>query len=175
MCLLCLSIVGMAAKRSSKRQSTLRERRRRAAKLFERGYTQAEVAHELDVSRVSAMRWHRAWEHGGLEALEPVGPLGRPARLSTEDLERVSGAMLEGPRAHGFDADSWTAPRARKLIERLTSVRYHRGHVWRVLRAMGWTLQRPTTRARERDEDAILTWRRAKYPQLKKTPDGKQR
>ena len=165
----------MAGKRSSKRQDALRKRRLRAAKLFERGYTQAEVAHELDVSRVSAMRWYRAWEGGGEDALEPVGPLGRPALLSADDLERVSEAMLQGPRAHGFDADSWTAPRARQLIERLTTVRYHRGHVWRVLRAMGWTLQRPTTRARERDEDAILKWKRVDYPRLKKTAGRKQR
>jgi transposase len=28
------------------------------------------------------------------------------------------------------------------LIEQLTGVRYHRGHVWKILRGMGCTLQR---------------------------------
>jgi hypothetical protein len=35
---------------------------------------------------------------------------------------------------------------------------------------MGWSLQRPALRARERDEAAILRWKKKAWPQLKKTP-----
>jgi len=40
----------------------------------------------------------------------------------------------------------------------LTGVHYHPGHVWRILRGLEWTLQRPATRARERNEVAIQHW-----------------
>lgn len=143
--------------------------------MFDRGFSQAEVARRLDVSRVSAMRWHHAWEQEGLEGLEPSGPPGRPVKLSKEDRELVNAALLEGPAAHGFDTDLWTLARAAKVIERVAGVHYHPGHVWRVLRGLGWSLQRPTTRARERDEDAILTWKKRRYARLKKTPDDKRR
>ena len=55
-----------------------------------------------------------------------------------------------------------------QLVERLFGVHYHPGHVWRVMRRLGWSLQRPTTRARERDEEAIASWRKSEWPKLKK-------
>ncbi len=157
------------------RQKDLHLRRRKAARLFDRGFSQAEVARRFDVSRVSAMRWHHAWEREGAEGLEPTGPPGRPVKLSIEDRELVNAALLEGPSAHGFETELWTLARAAKVIERVAGVRYHPGHVWRVLRDMGWSLQRPTTRARERDEDAILTWKKRRFARLKKTPDDRRR
>jgi hypothetical protein len=47
-------------------------------------------------------------------------------------------------------------------------VRYHEAHVWRILRQLGWSCQRPTGRALERDEEAIRYWKRVRWPRLKK-------
>src|SRR3989442_787619 len=58
---------------------------------------------------------------------------------------------------------------AARLFARLTHVRYHPGHVWYILRRLGWSLQRPTRQARERDEAAIAQWKRERWPQVKKT------
>jgi transposase len=45
------------------------------------------------------------------------------------------------------------------VIERLTRVGYHRGHVWKLLRRrLHYRLQRPARRAVERDERAISRW-----------------
>ena len=66
----------------------------------------------------------------------------------------------------------YALPRVALVIERLTGVRYHPGHVWYILRRLGWSLQRPTRQARERDEAAILQWKRARWPQVKKTRDA---
>jgi hypothetical protein len=55
------------------------------------------------------------------------------------------------------------------LIERLTGVRYHPAHVWRLLGALDWTLQRPATRAKERNEPAIRYWKTHRWPTVKKT------
>src|SRR6266852_199818 len=85
---------------------------------------------------------------------------------------RVAAALLKGPGAHGFATELWTLPRVATLIERLTRVRYHPGHVWYILRRLGWSLQRPTRQARERDEAAIAEWKRRRWPQVKKTPGG---
>jgi transposase len=37
-------------------------------------------------------------------------------------------------------------------------VRFHPGHVWRLLRRLDWSLQRPARRAIERDEAEIARW-----------------
>lgn len=148
----------------------LERRRMRAVRLFEQGESQAEVARRLGVSRTTAMRWAQAWEAEGGEALRAAGRAGRKPRLSDEQRDQVEQALLEGPRAFGYATELWTLPRVAELIQRITGIRYHPGHVWRLLRQLGWSLQKPTTRARERDEDAIARWVKTTWPAVKKTP-----
>jgi transposase len=115
------------------------------------------------------MRWYQAWRKGGRTALAATRRLGRPVRLSKAQLARVERLLLKGPTAHGYKTDLWTLPRMASVIEQATGVSYHPGHVWRVLRGLGWSLQRPARQARERDEEAIRSWRKRSWPQLKKT------
>ena len=149
-------------------RAALEERRRAAADLFRRGATRAEVSRALGVSRQSAGRWYEQWQRGGLRALRSAARVGRPPWTSEEDLRRVEGELLRGACAHGFPTDLWTLPRVALVIERTVGVRYHPGHVWRLLRRMGWSLQRPARRARERDEAGIQRWVHEEWPRIKK-------
>ena len=142
----------------------LAQRRRRAARLFGVGERLAAVARRLQVSRQSVSRWFRQWKRGGAKALRGAGRAGRAPRLHAAQLRQVERALREGARTNGFNTDLWTLPRVAQVIERVTGVRYHAGHVWRVLRAMGWTLQRPARRARERNEEAIRQWVADRWP-----------
>jgi transposase len=146
--------------------------RLRAARLFEQGTSQAEVAHRLATSRQNAHRWHRRWQQGGRVALRAAGRAGRRPKLDRRARRRVERALGQGALAHGFDSDLWTLQRVALVIERLTGVRHHPSHVWRILRAMGWTLQRPQRRASERDEEAIARWVKQDWPRIrqKRTP-----
>ena len=148
----------------------LERRRMRAIRLLEQGETQAAVARRLSVSRTSAMRWAQAWEEEGREGLRAAGRAGRKPRLSSDQLHAVEQALLKGPLAFGYTTELWTLPRVAELIHRKTGVRYHPGHVWRVMRQLGWSLQKPTTRARERDEEAIHRWMKTTWPAVKKMP-----
>lgn len=147
----------------------LSERRERAAKLFREDLSQAEVARRCGVSRTTAMRWYRAWVKRGKKDLVPL-KRGRPNLLTVAKLERIEKALLQGAPAHGFNSELWTLERVAQVIERVAGVHYHPGHVWRVLRKLGWSMQKPTTRARERDEDDIARWKKTVWPRLKKTP-----
>ncbi len=60
-----------------------------------------------------------------------------------------------------------------RLIADEFGVDYHAGHVWKILRALDWSPQRPVGKARERNEEAIRTWRRKTWPRLKKKPTRK--
>ena len=125
----------------------MEQRRRRAARMFARGATQADVARELEVSRQSVSRWYADWRSGGTRALKAAGRAGRMPRLTKAQLRRVDRALRQGPRAHGFGTDLWTLDRVAQVIEAETGVRYHPGHVWKLLRdKLGWTRQRPARR-----------------------------
>ncbi|MGH9136064.1 MAG: winged helix-turn-helix domain-containing protein, partial [Acidimicrobiales bacterium] len=137
----------------------MEERRKRAARLFARGVTQADVARELEVSRQSVSRWYGDWQAGGTKALKGAGRAGRRPRLSQAQLRAVDRALRKGPGAHGFATELWTLARVAQVIEAETGVAYHPGHVWKILRdQLGWSRQRPAKRAVERNEEAIASW-----------------
>lgn len=151
----------------------LERRRLKAAKLFERGWSQADVARELGVSRESVRRWADTVEEQGSEGLRRSARVGRPSRLAAADLERLGALLEQGPEVHGFGTNLWTCERVAELIDRHFGVRFHEAHVWRVLRRMGWSCQRPVGRALERDEEAIARWKRVEWPRIKKKPLGR--
>jgi transposase len=157
---------------SPQEERAAREARRlQAAELFTQGRSQAEVAHQLGVSRQSAHVWHAAWQQDGVDALRSRGPTGPDPKLSAAQLAKVEEALLQGAQANGFDTDLWTLERVAVVITQLTGVRYHPGHVWVILRhRLGWTLQRPERRASERDEQAITRWVAQEWPRIKKGP-----
>jgi len=81
----------------------------------------------------------------------------------------VERALGRGARNHGFSADLWTLPRVATVIERITGVKYHPGHVWKVLGSIDWTVQKPARQAKERDDDKVAYWKTVRWPELKKT------
>jgi transposase len=148
--------------------AAMEKRRKQAGKLFTRDLSAPEVARRLGVARQVAYRWKRAWEHGGSAALASKGAAGRKPRLTAEQTTQVTEALLAGPEVQGYKTALWTLPRVAALIEDLTGVGYHPGHVWRLLGASGFSCQRPERRAIERDEKAIRQWKRTTWPTLKK-------
>jgi transposase len=138
--------------------------RMQAGALFAAGRSQAGVAHQLGVARQNVSRWHARWRQGGQEALRSAGPTGPDPRLTDAQLQAIDQALRQGARANGFDTDHWTLERITAVIERLTGTRYHPGHTWKLLRRMGWRLQRPARRAVERDEQAIARWMAEDWP-----------
>ena len=153
--------------------AALERRRLNAARLFTQGLSAPAVARRLGVARQVAYRWRTAWQTGGTTALASKGSAGRKAKIAPTQARQVMAALVEGPTAYGYQTQLWTLPRVAALIEKLTGVRYHPGHVWRLLGALGFSCQRPARRAVERDEKAIRRWKRGPWPTIKKKRDDR--
>ena len=163
------SIRGMGNPAGVRRDfEALEERRLRAAALLQKGLSEAEVARQVGVHRQSVNRWARQLTSGGRRALKKAGRAGRKPLLQDSDLRRIEEGLKRGPEALGYHTSLWTAARVADLIEKRCGVRYHPGHVWRILGQLGWSCQRPTGRALERDEEAIRHWKRYRWPAIKK-------
>jgi len=146
------------------------QRRKRAARLFAAGkMILARIAYELEVSRQSVSRWYEQWKRGGNGALGGAGRAGRKPKLDRQQLQQVEVALRKGAKAHGFDTDLWTLPRVAVVVERLSGVHYHPGHVWKILGSIDWTLQRPARRAKERNPEKVKRWVDQRWPGVKKT------
>ena len=146
----------------------LERRRLAAAELLKQGVSQSEAARRLGVHRQSAIRWARQLAQSGRAGLKQAGRAGRKPKLSANQLRKIEQTLKRGPAALGYASGLWTTARVRGLIEEQCGVRYHEAHVWRILRQLGWSRQRPTGRALARGEAAIRYWKRARWPQLKK-------
>lgn len=107
---------------------------------------------------------------GGVEALARRPPPGMKSRLSQEQRAQIPGLLARGAEAHGFRGDVWTVRRVAEVIGRTFGVRYHRDHVSRLLRQLGWSRQQPIQRATQRDAAAIRQWFEQRWPALKQGP-----
>jgi transposase len=121
-----------------------------------------------EVSRQSIRRWYAEWKKGGSHALRAAGRAGRKPKLNRQQLQQVELALRQGARAHGFLTDLWTLPRVAIVIERLTGVHYHPRHVWKILRALDCSLQRPVKQAHERKPEKVRRWHIQTWPEIKK-------
>lgn len=146
------------------------ERRMAAAQLFRTGgFSGAQIARQLGVTRGAVSKWHAAWRHGGTARLAARPKTGRPARLSAAQWQQLAAVIERGARAAGFDTERWTLRRIAAVIARRFGVHYHPHYLERPLKAHGFSVQRPSTRARERDEYVIARWPTHDWVALKKS------
>ena len=118
----------------------LEKRRMKAAKLLKQGLSESGVARRVGVHRQSVNRWSRQMAESGKPGLKKAGRAGRKPRLSRADLKKIESGLKHGPEALGYDTQLWTAWRVAHLIEEECGVRFHLGHVWRILRQLGLEL-----------------------------------
>src|SRR5215211_5862238 len=133
-------------------------RRLRAWELHEAGWSGVRIAEALGVTRGAVSQWLRRGRVGGREALRTQPRPGKQPRLPA--------VLSEGAEAYGFVGDVWTTGRVAAVIKRAFGVGYHPAHVSRLLRRIGWTLQRPVKRASQRNEAAVTAWRERDWPAL---------
>jgi transposase len=155
---------GLTAKERAQREQV----RFAAAQMFTQGANDAQVAQRFHVTTMSANRWHRTFEHGGLDALASQGPGGATCKLDEVQLGALEAALDAGPAAHGYLDQCWTCARIAELIARKFGISYTARGVDYLLHRLGWSWQVPTRRAAERNEAAITTWREQTWPVIKK-------
>lgn len=156
-------------------QEELERRRLRALALLDEGLQPVEVAQRLGVDRRSVRRWKAAARKHGEAGVRARAAPGRPSKLTQARKRRLEALLVKGPLASGFDTDLWTCPRVAELIKQRLGIAYHVDHVGRLLHDLGWSPQKPTRRAAERDEREIRRWVREEWPRVKKTPSAAAR
>jgi transposase len=143
-------------------------RRLRALQLKQEGWYQRDIADALGVSEVTVSRWLAHARDGGPQALRTHPTPGHPPKLTPEQKRLIPEFLWHGPEAYGFRGEVWTRARIAKVIEEEFGVRYHKGHVGRLLQQLHWTPQVPIRRAIQRDEEAIRRWRAEVWPDLQR-------
>jgi transposase len=142
-------------------------RRFQAFNLDRLGWLEVDIATALGVNKGTVSRWLAIAAVGGPEALHSHPAAGGPPKLTTDQLARIPDFLWHGAEAYGFRGDVWTCARIAQVIQWEFGVTYHKDHVSRLMKELGWTPQVPITRAIQRDEATIAHWRVAVWPELR--------
>ena len=139
------------------------------------GHTTRMISNVLKVHRSTVPLWIDHWNRHGAIGLYEGHRSGRPSGLSPKEREKLCDILDSGPVAYGLDTGIWTSPLIRQIIAEEFGCQYHPGHVRKLLKEFGYSVQRPTTRLVQADLKQKRKWVRYTYPSLKKTPKAKVR
>lgn len=149
-------------------QETLEKRRWRAIGFLKRGLNLSQVAAKVGSSVSSVFRWQEAFRKRGRRALKSKPVPGRPPKLKSRQKRELARILLAGALGYGYSTDLWTQKRVARVIQERFGIDYHPNHMWRFLQCLGWSVQKPMKRARERNEKEIAHWQRYVWPHIKK-------
>ena len=117
--------------------------------------TIASIAADLGCSADTVVRVRRAYRAGGVDALTPVRPPGRPSRATPAYLAEMRRAAVANPGTLGYGFTTWSVARLAAHLAKATGVRFGDDQLGRLLRRHGFSFQRPKhTLKGKRDEAA---------------------
>jgi transposase len=158
-----------ALQREAERDGEYRVARRIHAVLLNyRRHTSGEIAHLLEAPSSKVSLWLAQYESHGWEALLEGHRSGRPKELTMAQLAQLDGVIDSGPIAYGFSSGVWTSPMIARVIAEEFQVHYHPGHVRKMLKRLGFSVQRPRRKLAKADPVEQDRWQRYTYPRLKK-------
>lgn len=144
--------------------------RLRALRGVELGFTEADMADVLGVSRDTVCRWWTAYASGGVDALphERRGrPLGSGRLLSDEQASRIRSLIDQHtPEQLGIPSALWTRRAVGELIDQEFSIDLAERTVGEYLRRWGYTPKKPKRHARQQDPDEVAQWLEETYPAI---------
>lgn len=146
----------------------LERRRKKAGRMFTKGVIQSTVAQRLDVSRAAVCQWHAAWKKDKTDGLASKGHPGFPSKLTPEKKKELRLLILKGPRAEGYATDFWTVNRIRDMAKKKLHIALGYTRIWNTIIQLGFSCQKPETRAKPRNERAIADWKLKQFQRLKK-------
>ena len=141
--------------------------------LYKQGWRPVRIAEALGVTRGAVSQWLKCYREKGIDALRYKRVSKKPTRLSPSQMVELVSLLALGAERFGYVGQIWTQARVGELIERKFGVSYHLNHVGKILKACGWTYQKPVSRASQRNDDAVKQWCSERWPELKKKPPKK--
>jgi transposase len=160
--------------KKQKAQDWREARRLRAWELKQKGWKQKDIAEALGVSKGAVSQWFKKAEREGVAALRKGKGGGPKPRLSAEQRNQLPTLLNQGAEHFGFRGDVWTRARIASVIQQTFGVTYSLTHIGWLVDRIGWSRQKPLTRASQRDEVAIERWRSQTWPDVQKKPKRKE-
>lgn len=133
---------------------------------LEAGYLVKDVAAILHICGETVRQWVRDFLSRGLDSIKPKLKKGRPPKLTKEQRKELYNAIASGPQACGFSGGCWRTPMIQELILQRFNVFYNSHYLSEYLKNLGFSFQRATFVATQRDAQARNTWLSQTWPEI---------
>lgn len=98
----------------------------------------------------------------------PADYRGAPTKLSSKQEDELMSIIDQGAIESGFEGEIWTSKRLIVIIKREWGRDYHPHHIPKLLRRLGYSLQKPKKVDVRKDQSKVEQWRSKKIKEIKK-------
>jgi transposase len=132
--------------------------------------TIAVIAGRLGCSAETVKRVRRLYRRGGVQALRPIKPPGRPPRATPSFLGAMRQAVTTNPLSMGYGFSTWSAARLAEHLARVTGLRFSDDQMRRILHQQDFSVHRPKHTMKGKRDEAAYEKARKPLARIKKTP-----
>lgn len=141
----------------------------RAIRAYEQGRGVSEIADLFGLHWGSVSRWLTKWRRGGAKSLEARRATGRPRKLDCREHGRAILRLVRRPATkYGYEHPLWTCKRIAQVIRKELAVAVSIPTLWRALRKLRLSNQKPERRALEQDPKERAHWLKYEWPQIQR-------
>jgi transposase len=162
----------MKCKRSSDGRTldhhALQVMRMQAVKAVREGQTVASVAAAYGLNERTVFRWLAKFANGGQTALLAKPVPGRPPKVAPEEMRWIARAVRDDtPQQFKFPYGLWTLSLIGRLIERQFGKTLSLASVSRIMKLLGFSVQKPLYQAWQQDPVLVRQWESETYPAIR--------
>jgi transposase len=130
--------------------------------------TIASIAEDLGCSTDTVTRVRRLYRKGGVDALRPIKPPGRPSKATPQFISQMRQAVLVNPMTLGYGFSTWSVARLAGHLGKTTGIRFGEDQLTRLLHRHGFSFQRPKHTMKGKRDEAAYEKSKAELIILKK-------
>lgn len=126
------------------------------------------IARMLGVHRGSVSRWLTQYRRCGATALRSKRASGRPRKVACADMAPKIAKIIRSPATrYGFENPLWNVGRVAEVLKSELDLPLSRTTVWRSMREIGLSSQKPERRALEQDPESRRDWLEKEWPKIR--------
>lgn len=128
------------------------------------------IAEHLGCATDTVVRVRRLYRKGGVDALKPVKPPGRPGRATPNFIGQMRQAVLANPTTLGYGFSTWSVARLAAHLAKTTGICFSTDQLGRLLHRHGFSFQRPKHTMKGKRDETAYEKSKAELMRLKKRP-----
>ena len=140
--------------------------RMQGIKLWKKKMKVKDISETLGVTIFAVYNWIKKYKKQGLKGLKKRKAKGAEPKLSEKEIKKLVELIEKTADNYGFESPLWDCKKITQLIREKFGKTIHFSNVWRLLKRLGLSPQKPKRQAKERDEKEVKDWIEKVWPKI---------